>query len=348
MAAACLPRASLVVGTELDDHRDVRAHLDDPNEPAILLWPGPGARDLATDPPREPVTLVVVDGTWPLAKKLVRINPRIASLPRYAITPDVPSRYQIRSEPRAECVSTLEAVMHALGILEGDPNKFQPMLEPFLAMIRMQLEHEASTQGRGRGKRPRDPRPRLVPPALRGGRSLVVVAGEANAWPRRVDPSFPNGTPPDELVQWVAVRVEDGAIFEAVVAPRNPLAPSTPVYTDIDSAVLRSGVSPSELVDRWRAFVRDDDVLCAWGPYGPSLLKAEGAFLPSTFVDLRSAATRWLRDKAGTIESFCERIGSTPTALGLGRGGRRLGMALEVTRHLVASARLPSLPVSVS
>lgn len=336
MAAACLPDAQIVVGTELDDHPIVRRALDDETRPCALLWPGPGAVDLAEAPPGGPLTLVVVDGTWALAKKLVRINPRIASLPRYSLSPERPSEYRIRREPRSECVSTLEAVMYALGALEGDKERFRAMLAPFTAMIDAQLEHEALRQGR-HVRRERGPRPRLVPAAIRAGRSLVVVAGEANAWARRVEPGkLP--APPDELVQWLAYRVEDGAQLEAIVAPSHPLCPMTPAHTRLSAAELAAGTSMSDLLERWRAFVRDDDVLCGWGFYAPSLLAKQGGFLPRGFVDLRDAATRWLRDKPGSLEAHAERVGWDGATLGAGRGGRRLAMALAVTRHLQREA----------
>ncbi|NUP06090.1 MAG: DTW domain-containing protein [Polyangiaceae bacterium] len=340
MAAACLPRASLIVGTELDDAPEVRSILDDEAEPPILLWPGPGALDLERHPPKGPVTLVVVDGTWSTAKKLVRINPRIASLPRYSLSPDEPSQYQIRAEPRAECVSTLEAVMYALGILEGDKEKFRPMLSPFLSMIDMQLDHERQSPGPRRVRRPRPPKPRFVPSALREGRPIVVVAGEANAWPRKPGSGRRNGIDapyPDELIQWLAIRVDDGTTFDAIAAPRQPLSPVTRTYTTLGEDEIRGGMSFGELAERWRAFVRDDDVVCGWGPYAASLLRSEGGFLPRTFVDLRGSITQWLGDKPGTIESFSERFGVEPRSIGRGRGGRRLAMAFAATKLLLGA-----------
>jgi len=342
MAAACLPRSTLVVGTEIEDRREVRAVLDDPARPAILLWPGPGARDLALEPPSGPVTLVVVDGTWALAKKLVRINPRIASLPRYALSPDQPSRYQIRSEPRVECVSTLEAIMYALGILEGDSDKFQPMLAPFLAMVQTQLEHEERMHGSRLRRRLRRVKPRPVPLSLREPGALVVIAGEANAWPRSAQAPDRRPPHPDELVQWLAIRVADGARFEAIVAPRNPLSPATSAHTRLADEVVLGGIAWGEFAARWRSFVRDDDVICGWGHYAATLLQRQGGHLPGAYVDLRSAAMRWLRAKPGSAEMFCERIGAAPAPLGQGRGGQRLANALAVTRHLMAGSAAPS------
>src|SRR5262249_54222242 len=80
IAALCLPNAELHVGVAWPDG----SHWNDPDRPAALLYPGEGAIDVETSPPKGPITLVVVDGTWWQAKKLVRVNPALAALPRYA------------------------------------------------------------------------------------------------------------------------------------------------------------------------------------------------------------------------------------------------------------------------
>jgi DTW domain-containing protein YfiP len=341
MASLCLDGSALVVGTELDRHPVVRAALDDRSRTPILLWPGPTSRDLATHPPEGPTTLVVVDGTWSLAKKLVRLNPRIAALPQYSLVPSRPSEYRIRAEPAAECVSTIEAVIEALSILEGDRSLFEPMMTPFRRMIDAQIEHAERTGGRGRHRKlPRPPRPRPVPTLLRSGRSIVVVVGEANAWP------YAPARHPDELVQWLAVRLDDGARFERIVRPRMMLSPTTTKHTRLDEATILGGVTFERLAADWRAFVRDDDVVVSWGPYAASLMKAQGGFLPADFVDLRRAAFDWLRDKTGNIVELAERLGLEHDALGTGRGGARLGTSAAVARFLGQQAPAPTGPLS--
>ncbi len=334
MASLCLPGSTLVVGTEVDDDPRVREALSDPSRPAVLLWPGPGAKDLAIDPPKGPVTLVVVDGTWALAKKLVRINPRIGALPRYSLAPSEPSEYRIRPEPAESCVSTLEATMHALGMLEGDTERFRPMMRPFRAMVDMQIDHEERLHGARVRSRAKKPRPKKMPLALREGRSLVVVTGEANAWPYR-----PPSEHPDELVQWLAVRLDTGERFEAIVRPRAPIAPSTPVHTRLDIGEIEAGMTREEALSAWRSFVRDEDVVVGWGFYAAGLMRESGGFLPERYVDLRCAATQWGRKKPGSVEDFATSLGLSPASLGAGRGGARLGMAAAVTRALVDGLR---------
>lgn len=331
MTALCLPLADLVVGVRVEDDPRVRAALDDPTRTPILLWPGPGARDLAREPPAGPTTLVVVDGTWSLARQLVRENPRIRALPRYALDPPEPSQYRIRPEPADACVSTLEAVMHALGILEGDPGRFSPMMAPFRAMVDMQIEHQERLHGgRVRAKAKKRERSRRLPDALRLEPSLVVVTGEANAWARRSASGHA-----DEIVQWLAVRPATGERFEALVAPSKPLSPGTPLHTRLAPELLARGTTLAEAQRAFRAFVRDDDTACGWGHYSASLWSRLGGFLPPTYVDLRGAAARWSQSRPGSLEDFARRLGLAPTPLGTGRGGERVALVAAIAEHMI-------------
>ncbi len=245
IASLCLPQAEIHVGLRLPDALE----LYDPRRPAALLYPGPGAVDVERSPPPTDITLVVVDGTWSQARKLIGLNPALAALPRYAFRPPRPSEYRIRKEPQAHYVSTLEALIHVLGVLEGDRDRFLPMLRPFRAMVEAQIAFATSSQSRRRIRHPRvrvaaDPRDRL-PPALRERLAdLVCVHAEANAWPYGV---VERATCPEELVQWVATRPATGESFEALVAPRHLLCSKTPWHLGIDVAEILRGMTPGEL-----------------------------------------------------------------------------------------------------
>jgi len=105
-----------------------------------LLFPRPGAPDLAELAPAEhPAGLVVLDGTWGQARKLYAANPWLADLPHYALTPAAPSRYRIRREPRANYVSTIEAVVAALRILEPETVGLGDLITAFDEMIDAQV-----------------------------------------------------------------------------------------------------------------------------------------------------------------------------------------------------------------
>ncbi|MBI5486196.1 MAG: DTW domain-containing protein [Deltaproteobacteria bacterium] len=147
MAHHGLVRSTLHVGTDFDRDPGVQAALHDPAAPAVLLYPGPQARPLETEPPPGPVTLVVIDGTWSQARWLLRHNPSLQELPRFALTSPPPSDYRIRPEPQLDFVCTIEALFHSLRLLEPDSLDLRPLLAPFRAMVDMQLEFQQRRRG---------------------------------------------------------------------------------------------------------------------------------------------------------------------------------------------------------
>jgi DTW domain-containing protein YfiP len=337
MAALCLPSAELHVGVRWAGSAALTRALSDPTRPAVLLYPGEGAIDVASHPPPGPVTLVVVDGTWWQARKVIRENPELAALPRYTFTPPTPSEYRIRKEPDAICVSTIEALVHVLGVLEGDRERFHALLAPFRAMIDAQIACARRFHGaRTRHERgPRPPRRRVPPALLAHGKNLVCVSGEANAWPYG---SSEREAHPEELVHWLAFRPSTGERFELVKAPRH-LAPMTSTHLGICGRALASGCTGELLRRQWRAFVRDDDVLCSWGTYATKLFAAEGGYLPHVRLDLRQLARVYFHGRFGTLDELLARlgVGSSP-ALGPGRAGERLGQLATLTRFLEEAA----------
>ncbi len=331
MASLCLPSSELHVGVSWDDSKDLARVLSDPTRPAALLYPGEGAIDVVRHPPPGPITLVVVDGTWWQARKLVRQSRVLSSLPRYAFVPPSPSEYRIRKEPHPDYVSTIEALMHVLGAIEGEPERFRELLVPFRAMIDAQIACERAG-GERRVKKPRAVKPAPRGPHLLSERrhDLVCVVGEANAWPYQDGER--NAEHPDELVQWVAHRPSTGETFERFVAPRNPLAPMTPKHLRVEESALRGGGTLEDLLFAWRGFIEEDDVVCAWGYYATSLFLGSGGWLPRARVDVRHAARVYARGKVGAIEDFVvkARTGEAPPPLATGRAGARITELTEI------------------
>lgn len=107
-----------------------------------LLFPGAEAvpvESLALSPLPLPLLLVVPDGTWRKARKLLYLNPLLAALPRVALPAGLHSRYRLRKAPEAGALSTIEAITTALNLLEA-PATFDALLRPFEALIEGQIE----------------------------------------------------------------------------------------------------------------------------------------------------------------------------------------------------------------
>ena len=134
-----LLNAELRVGEVFED---LATLLNPPGYQARLLFPGEDAQLIDTAEPSDeslPWLLVVPDATWRKARKLLHLNPLLAQLPRVTLPEGAVSRYRLRKAPGPGALSTLEAIVQALEILEA-PTSFTPLLRPFEALIEGQIE----------------------------------------------------------------------------------------------------------------------------------------------------------------------------------------------------------------
>ena len=136
LAALGLNNAQLVVGEVFED---LPTLLNPLGYQARLLFPAEDAQPLqaytSTD---EPMLLVVPDGTWRKARKLLHLNPLLAALPRVTLAEGAVSRYRLRKAPGPGALSTVEAIVQALQVLEA-PASFDALLTPFEALIEGQI-----------------------------------------------------------------------------------------------------------------------------------------------------------------------------------------------------------------
>lgn len=138
LAALGLANAELRVGERFSELENELA-----GRQAWLLFPGEGAQTVerlaaaeAADPPAR--LLIVPDGTWRKARRILHCNPWLASLPRLTLGEGLVSRYRLRKAPGPGALSTLESIVHCLNTLEGD-GLFDALLRPFEALIDGQI-----------------------------------------------------------------------------------------------------------------------------------------------------------------------------------------------------------------
>lgn len=332
MAHLSLPNSELHLGVSFREHPRVRALAAE--EGTALLFPGEGAIDAAALRGRPPRTVIVVDGTWHQARKLLKENPFLLTLPRIGLSPVRPSNYRIRAEPSAECVSTIEATVLLLGALEGAPERFTPILEAFDKMVDLQIAERDWRSGSPRRLMRKGPKPPRTDTTLatlrdRPGDAVAVYA-ESSGWLN--DAAGREG----ELVQLVALRPSTGERFEAVVAPRRPLGASDALLLELPEARFQAGEPLARALARFETFLRPADLLVGWGPFAIGLLRAAEAPLRD-FADLRLACAQSLGRRPGGVEQAVRLLGreELPPAAGEGRAGRRLGCLVEVYRRMV-------------
>ncbi|QRX84059.1 tRNA-uridine aminocarboxypropyltransferase [Glaciimonas sp. PAMC28666] len=138
LAALGLVNAELLIGEKFPS---LSQSLTQPGYQACLLFPGEAAQPVhqhLNHAETTPLLLVVLDGTWRKARKLLHVNPLLAALPRVVLPAGLQSRYRVRKTPAPGMVSTLEAIVCALNLLEA-PRNFEALLLPFEVLIDQQI-----------------------------------------------------------------------------------------------------------------------------------------------------------------------------------------------------------------
>lgn len=112
-----------------------------------LLYPSPDAHDCESVELSPQSTVIVVDGTWSEAGKIVRRNPVLATLPKLTFHRELRSRYRIRKQPKDYCLSTLECIGHMLTLNAAyskrreDTESYQRLFDGFDKMVEQQLQY---------------------------------------------------------------------------------------------------------------------------------------------------------------------------------------------------------------
>jgi DTW domain-containing protein YfiP len=87
----------------------------------VVLFPSENAQILTRDwanAMEEPIHLIVPDGNWRQAKRMIYREPKLANLTRVTLPQGPPSRYRLRHHHNPGHISTFEAIIRTLAVLE--------------------------------------------------------------------------------------------------------------------------------------------------------------------------------------------------------------------------------------
>lgn len=145
-----IPTAEVYVGERPEDFIEAQESISSSASPVFLIFPdNSGGKFLQDEQPSQvapghkiSATLVLIDGTWRKAKKILALNEWLQQLPRLTIQPEAPSEYRIRSSRIENSLSTLEALAYTLEQLQ-DINT-EPLYKLFRFMQQQQLKFKSS------------------------------------------------------------------------------------------------------------------------------------------------------------------------------------------------------------
>lgn len=147
-----LANSELIMGIDFTNDKKVNDLLNDERYYPMVLYPGEDALNISA-PSSDEVELLknkvplifVIDGTWPCAKKMMKLSTNINELPRISFSSDKESAFLIKHQPHKQALSTVESV-HVLikelgkyGVEDLDGNE-DSMIDAFKAMVQKQID----------------------------------------------------------------------------------------------------------------------------------------------------------------------------------------------------------------
>lgn len=299
---------------------------------AGLLYPDPGAIELSTlEPAERPTDLIVIDGTWSQAHTVYRDNPWLQNRPHFELHPDQASRYRLRKEPSHTCLSTIEAIVGALRLLEPETEGLDGLLTSFDSMIDRQIELTARRRtGARRPVRPRTQQglPRCV--VERPERVVLVSFESAPRQDRARDPLA--------LIHVAAWRPTADQVFSQLVRPPKERFPGAQHLEAValEAVALNNAGDATALGRAWDRFIDKDDILVAWNQ---STLDALDTVieLPQQRVHLKSAYRSHEKSASGSLAAQVASLAlQVPSSAALmGRAGHQVSLAAAMLNHMV-------------
>ena len=303
-----------------------------------LLYPGPSSLLLDDIPVnRRPDQLVVLDGTWHHSKTLIREIAQLRSLPRYRLAPVEPSRYEIRREPNAQFLSTLEATVAALKILEPDTVGFNELLSAFHGMIDNQIRLPQSNFGARRNHRHRENRLNIPGALVNDLENIVVVYGETSPGSKMSRDLRRRGIGTESSIEhgpvyWVAQRLVTGERFESAIKPSTELSTTFLSHLDLPPEVFETAPSMDTFRESWEAFLRPKDRIAFYFSNISKLLSVIAGSYRSRF-HLKSVRLNERNFK--TLDDLLDQLSiNSPTTEFSGRAGKRLSSTIALSEYL--------------
>ena len=146
-----LENSEIIVGVDFTNNKRVNELLTKENSSSFLLYPGKNNFNLSTRKSSEIISfmgenphLFILDGTWPCARKMLKLSTNLQQLKRVSFDNEIKSKFIVKQQPQPLCLSTIESVYTVLNLLKaGDLEKCETkgFLIPFEKMIKHQVEY---------------------------------------------------------------------------------------------------------------------------------------------------------------------------------------------------------------
>jgi DTW domain-containing protein YfiP len=154
-----LKNSHVLVGINFDENQEFQRLLHDPDYQSFVLYPGTKTLDLAEPTSAEVLKskksqFIVIDGTWPCAKKMMKLSTCLHELSRVSFKTTKISEFKVKHQPMPGCLSTVESIyqvlrdLNALGV-EATKGAEENLMSVFRHTVdqQIQLAQDPERQG---------------------------------------------------------------------------------------------------------------------------------------------------------------------------------------------------------
>lgn len=158
-----LKNSEVLVDINFDENKRLQEILNDADYETFLLYPGDETIDLGTDELKTKSTrkaqFIVIDGTWPCAKKMMKLSTSLHHIPRVSFKADRVSEFKVKHQPMPGCLSTVESIHQVLLDLnrmgmENTKDSHDNLMEVFRYTVNQQMELAQDPNRQGYRKKP--------------------------------------------------------------------------------------------------------------------------------------------------------------------------------------------------
>lgn len=145
-----LKNSEIIVGIDFTNNERLNEILDNKKNNNFLLYPGEDSFNLSTKESTEIDSymgsnphLILIDGTWSCARKMLRLSKNLQDLKKISFDNKIVSKFIIKQQPQALCLSTIESVYTVLNLLKQadlEHCKTDKFLIPFEKIIAHQID----------------------------------------------------------------------------------------------------------------------------------------------------------------------------------------------------------------
>jgi DTW domain-containing protein YfiP len=141
-----LKNSEIIVGINFDESDRVKELINSNENECYILYPGDEmlfSKDLKQNGKKK--IIFVIDGTWPCAKKMMKLSTCLHSLPRISFNFNGTSRFAVKAQPGEYCLSTLESLVALISEMESAEIEGKHTLEGIQKMTEL-LDHLVEVQ----------------------------------------------------------------------------------------------------------------------------------------------------------------------------------------------------------